>query len=336
MVGLFGPGNVAYRAARRALQGLAISEDALLKAAAIIGEGFRSLFNRPEAMALLDNLDDVQHEDYWQRVLRYCMFGDLQSVMDEFLHFHLSNSGVKSDDDLLKAAEGIRESMALKASPVNLFNPMDPKNSFHVNTRFAVRFGAAKGGAKTDEKSENRMTAVQQAFNSPFWPMVLSSTSVGQEGVDFHWWCHSLVHWNLPSNPVDIEQREGRVHRFGGHAVRKNIAQKYRDLAFEMANGSPWPAMFEAAHADRSDDVKEKLGDLWPWWVFPGEAQIETWIPSLPFSRDLEREERLRRLRAVYRVAFGQPRQEELGMLLTDGNGKFEPIDLRPPDLIRK
>jgi hypothetical protein len=135
---------------------------------------------------------------------------------------------------------------------------------------------------------------------------------------------------------VDIEQREGRVHRFGGHAVRKNIAQKYRDLAFEMANGSPWPAMFEAAHADRSDDVKEKLGDLWPWWVFPGEAQIETWIPSLPFSRDLEREERLRRLRAVYRVAFGQPRQEELGMLLTDGNCKFEPIDLRPPDLIRK
>jgi hypothetical protein len=332
MVGLFGPGNVAYRATRRALQGLSISEDVLLKAAAIIGEGFRSLFNRPEAMALLDNLDDVPHEDYWQRVLRYCMFGDLQSVMDEYLHFHLSNSGVKSDDDLLKVAEGIRESMALKASPVNLFNPADPKNSFHVNTRYAVRFGAAKGGAKTDEKSENRMTAVQQAFNSPFWPMVLSSTSVGQEGVDFHWWCHSLVHWNLPSNPVDIEQREGRVHRFGGHAVRKNIARKYRDLAFDESHASPWSAMFDAAHADRPDDVKEKLGDLWPWWVFPGEAQIETWTPSLPFSRDLEREERLRRLRAVYRVAFGQPRQEELGMLLAEGGTTFEPIDLRPPN----
>ena len=28
--------------------------------------------------------------------------------------------------------------------------------------------------------------------------------------------------WNLLSNPVDFEQREGRVHRFMGHAERKN------------------------------------------------------------------------------------------------------------------
>ncbi len=35
---------------------------------------------------------------------------------------------------------------------------------------------------------------------------------------------HSIVHWNLPSNPVDLEQREGRIHRYKGHALRKNIA----------------------------------------------------------------------------------------------------------------
>jgi hypothetical protein len=27
------------------------------------------------------------------------------------------------------------------------------------------------------------------------------------------------VHWNIPSNPVDFEQREGRVNRYAGHAV---------------------------------------------------------------------------------------------------------------------
>jgi hypothetical protein len=331
MLGLFGPGNVAYRALQRATQGMSISSDVVLKSAAIIGEGFRSLFNRPEAMALLDHLDVSSKEDYWQRVLTYCMYGDLQSVMDEYLHHHVSNSGVKNDDDLLRVADGIREAMALKASPVNLFNPENPKAPFHVNTRYAIRFGAAKGGAKTDEKSENRMTAVQSAFNSPFWPMVLSSTSVGQEGVDFHWWCHSLVHWNLPSNPVDIEQREGRVHRFSGHAVRKNVAWRYRASAFESAEENPWPALFSAAYNDRTDEVKEKLGDLWPWWVFPGESKIETWTPSLPFSKDVEREQRLQRLRAIYRMAFGQPRQEELAALLNSDDFEFLPIDLRPP-----
>jgi superfamily II DNA or RNA helicase len=65
-----------------------------------------------------------------------------------------------------------------------------------------------------------RKERVRAAFNSPFWPFVVVSTSVGQEGLDFHHYCHAITHWNLPSNPVDLEQREGRIHRYTGHAVR--------------------------------------------------------------------------------------------------------------------
>ena len=36
------------------------------------------------------------------------------------------------------------------------------------------------------------------AFTSPFWPFVLGATYIGQEGLDFHWYCHAVVHWNLP------------------------------------------------------------------------------------------------------------------------------------------
>ena len=72
-----------------------------------------------------------------------------------------------------------------------------PNAPLRFNARFALRYGSAKGTVKTDERSVERMSDVQAAFNSPFWPMVLASTSVGQEGIDFHWWCHSLVHWNL-------------------------------------------------------------------------------------------------------------------------------------------
>ena len=66
-----------------------------------------------------------------------------------------------------------------------------------------------------------------EAFNSPSRPFALASTSIGQEGQDFHPWCHAIVHWNLPGNPVDLEQRDGRVHRYEGHAVRRNVAARY-------------------------------------------------------------------------------------------------------------
>jgi hypothetical protein len=331
ILGLAGPGNIAYRSLKRTTSALHVEEATLVRAAALIGEGFRSLFNRPEAMSLIDMLYPDSLGPYWRRVLLYCMDGDLQAVLDEYIHHLVGNSSPAKDADIIDLAQKIRESMSLKASPVHLFNPRSPDNTFQVRTRFAVRYGSSTGKAKSDETSENRMTAVQQAFNSPFWPMVLASTSVGQEGVDFHWWCHSLVHWNLPSNPVDLEQREGRIHRFKGHAVRKNVARAHREEAFAADHPDPWEALFSAALEARTESTKAQLGDLWPWWVFPGESKIQTWSPALPFSKDLERETRLRRLRNLYRLAFGQPRQEQLIGLLGDQVSDFEPLDLRPP-----
>ena len=101
-----------------------------------------------------------------------------------------------------------------------------------MRIRFAMRFG----DDRSDEEAPlafdgappgTRKERVRAAFNSPFWPFVLVSTSVGQEGLDFHHYCHAITHWNLPSNPVDLEQREGRIHRYKGHAVRKNVAAAF-------------------------------------------------------------------------------------------------------------
>ena len=68
------------------------------------------------------------------------------------------------------------------------------------------------------ERLANR--SYREAFNSPFWPFVLATTSTGQEGLDFHLYCRDIVHWNLPSNPVDLEQREGRINRYDGLSIR--------------------------------------------------------------------------------------------------------------------
>ena len=43
---------------------------------------------------------------------------------------------------------------------------------------------------------------------------VLVSTEVGSEGLDFHF-CHHVVNYDLPWNPMVVEQRIGRIDRFG-------------------------------------------------------------------------------------------------------------------------
>jgi len=170
-----------------------------------------------------------------------------------------------------------------------------------------MRFGEEKND---DAQEVTRAEQVREAFNSPFWPFVLATTSVGQEGLDFHHYCHAVVHWNLPSNPIDLEQREGRVHRFKGHAVRKNLALKYRTTSLSGNVHDPWKELFAAGKHDRPDEAS----DLVPFWVYTcdGGSQIERHVPALPLSREVERFAVLRRSLAVYRMVFGQSRQEDL------------------------
>lgn len=163
---------------------------------------------------------------------------------------------------------------------------------------------------------------------------MLATTSVGQEGLGFHPYCHAVVHWNLPSNPVDLEQREGRVHRYKGHALRKNIASSFSAV---LGNGEtdPWSAMFEAARLGRP----EGENDLFPFWVAPdGEAKIERHVPALPHSREVIQKASLGRSLVLYRMVFGQNRQEDLVEYLAahlpkdkvDEVGELCRVDLSP------
>lgn len=332
LVGLAGPGNCAWRTLRRLTSGIpGITDSGILQAAARIGDAFRTLFNRAEVIALLDAT--ATDEPYWQRVLKYCFEGNLQAVLDEYLHGLLLNERPHDDHELLEVAATAAAAISFGRGRVQAFDPTQPDHPINFSPRFAIRYGNARGTTKGDAESTERLADVRSAFNSPFWPMVLASTSVGQEGVDFHWWCHSLVHWNQPANVVDLEQREGRVHRFRGHAVRKNVAARHRADALRSADPDPWSAAFAAAARTRPDHMNE----LWPSWVYPGDAKVQCWTPYFPLSREIERAERLRRDRALYRLAFGQPRQEDLlDLLEQQGVTRDEQrlhdlrIDLRP------
>lgn len=313
-IALAAPATAALRALTRQTGGAkSEARDGVRLDAARIGRAFLSLFNQPEAMALIRSING--DEPYWRRVLEYALAGNLQATLDEYTHILREDLGVPDAEPAHLSrviADKIVAVLALRTSTVGV-DHIRPSESgltwsgdaFRMRMRFAVRFGDEKSD---DPGTRNRASGVRAAFNSPFWPFVLVSTSVGQEGLDFHPYCHAVVHWNLPSNPVDLEQREGRVHRYKGHAVRKNLARTHRDAA--MNGPDPWAAMFAKAVAARPADSS----DLVPFWLFPieGGAQIERHVLASPLSRDRAKLTALRRSLAVYRMVFGQPRQEEL------------------------
>jgi hypothetical protein len=204
--------------------------------------------------------------------------------------------------------------LGLRASRVTYssIEPTDGRitsNTERLHTAFAMRFGDEEGGDRSTGDEPARASQLREAFNSPYWPFVLVTTAVGQEGLDFHPYCHVVVHWNLPTNPVDLEQREGRVHRFKGHAVRKNVATRHRAGAL-AGDGDPWTTAFALASGDRRPDDSE----LVPYWIYPLEhgAAIERHVLALSMSRELDRLGALRNALADNRLAFGQARQEDV------------------------
>lgn len=320
-----GAGVCALRALGRAItEAPDFEADDVRAAASHWAWSLRALFNTPEIMAAIEVEGDAT---YWRQVLHHGMDGNLQSVLDEYAQVLMaahSLGGESRPEQLRKLAEVFAEGSGLLASAqaMDFFRDgVHPADRRHIRTHFAVRYGRA---AAIDDKTVQRETQVREAFNSPFWPFVLASTSVGQEGLDFHHYSHTVVHWNLPSNPVDLEQREGRVHRYRGHAVRKNIATVHGSNPAVLGGANPWPTLFQLAAEERGE-----RSEIFPDWVYPlkGGASIERHVPLLPMSRGTQHYRRLIRTLGAYRLTLGQPRQADLIAYIGKGTEDQDPAD---------
>ncbi|MFW6600044.1 hypothetical protein ACQBAU_13010 [Propionibacteriaceae bacterium Y2011] len=330
-IAVHSPANIAWRALGRVVAGHeGVTRAGHWHAAAALAEGLRSLFNRPESMLLLDQLTAGSTSYYWQAVLEYCGWGNLQSVLDEHINHLYSDMGMPAltDELLLDAAKRVAGSASMRPSRYTALDPLDPEQPIAFTSRFALRYGN-----KRDATDDARMPEVREAFNSPFWPFVLASTSVGQEGIDFHRWSHAVVHWNTPANPVDFEQREGRIDRYAGHATRRNIAARHATGIFTGTDPNPWQTAFRLALDEQSN-----FGEFAPWWVYPGEAKIRRVVMPYAMSIDVPRLAQLKEEVTLYRLAFGQPRQQDMLELLSQNGAAADVelrremlLDLRPP-----
>lgn len=328
-IALGSPANCLYKCFRRYHNEEESSFEILNKALELAYD-FMLFFDKPESIAAVqineqekdnrfkENKDktDIQ----WNLVLRYCIDGNLQSVLDEYCHLLSSKNRTITD-----LAEAIASGLNLRTSTVKI-EGIENDHSSDLNYKllrchYAVSFG--NQNLETEE-GKSRASDVISNFNSPFRPFVLASTSLGQEGLDFHFYCRKIMHWNLPYSPVEFEQREGRINRYKGLVIRQNLAAKYK-MELQLTRDI-WDELFKIAEKRESTDTGKP--QIVPFWYTESldNIRIERIVPLFPLSKDVIHYKEIISLLTLYRLTFGQPRQEELIKSFKDLAGDEEKL----------
>lgn len=177
-----------------------------------------------------------------------CLFG-LAPFVEDILSRYVSDeelSEVDLDDfqtnpDELKT---IAEKVKLVVAMANNLDPTDPKlkavvtivdqkrnesgnhrvmifSSFRHTLRYlfeglrqsGVRVGMVHGGVADDERTSLRMRFEKEKANPDALDVLLFS-EVGCEGLDYQF-CDCMINYDLPWNPMRVEQRIGRIDRNG-------------------------------------------------------------------------------------------------------------------------
>jgi len=299
----------------------ALTDRAFQELVRLSWQGLRLYLDKPVFWAVMPKGKPV-------KVLqRACLEGNLEAVLDE--HFWMRRQSLSTREQGL--AQDLYEALNVSVGSFS-FHSVHPSGEPRIRVRChaAVPFGSTEDDERATtgaaDEAPPRSDEIRNAFNSPFWPHVLATTSVGQEGLDFHTWCSRILHWDLCSSPLELEQREGRIQRFAGLAVRRRLAHLLQgQLGNDAAEiGSLWNQVEAAANAHFQDDAS----GLSPWWVLEG-AHVERFVFSLPQSRDLEKFKLLKEQRLIYRLMLGQPNQEDLLEFLSSGGPKVTEL-LRP------
>lgn len=293
-------------------------------------------FDSPENVAVVNDIynpkpedddegdDDQENEGdgkktkiYWKNALKYCGDGCLQAVLDEFYDLLGTSNFKRVIDKFLSSINLFNASYEIDTRD-NFISGKDENKTFKMRTHYAVCFTKAKD----DNSGVNRRDSVRNTFNSPFKPFVLATTSVGQEGLDFHNYCRKIVHWNLPRNAIEIEQREGRINRYKCLAIRQSIARDYNFIRPEKYH-KIWDNLYKQI------PEKKEYSHLYPFWCYIKEnnediVKIERILLEYVSSKDRFMYENLEETLYKYRMTLGQPNQEELCKFLQKELGNDE------------
>ena len=131
---------------------------------------------------------------------------------------------------------------------------------------------------------------------------VLIATEAGGEGINLQF-CHHIINYDLPWNPMRLEQRIGRIHRLGqekdvkiyNFAVKETVEDHILKLLYEKIQ------LFENVIGELDDiltklefgNIEDHLMDIFNHSSTEGEMKVkmENLTSMIQFAQDLKGEE---------------------------------------------
>lgn len=187
-------------------------------------------------------------ESSLESIITYCENGCLDDVLCEFVYLY----GKNSKNDIKKIFE--------------FYGDDTPS--------FAIKLD------DTSISVCDKKPTLRRNFNSPFAPFVIATTSIGTEGIDFHLYCDRLIHYCLPNNFVEWEQKNGRIDRRDSLAVRRWWAKP----------NNMWQLL-------EREEIEKESGGLSPHWN-SGQGGLHYYYL---YVKDSEEEDELMNFRELVR-----------------------------------
>lgn len=277
-----------------------------------------------EGFALRDSGGTLQMDvdSLRQSIKDYCEEGKLQYVLQELEY--IGNAAYLSDEHNVHEATEIYITLYEHTKDGRLQISRTGDNQKSAERPVETYYARCIGSGNDDDKV-NSISKLQAAFNSPFAPFVFATTSIGQEGLDFHNYADRMVHLSIPANPTDFEQREGRINRYNCLAVRKAVMEWYGNKEETRMCSDDIPKLldnaFEAAKASLCEESNQKLNcGIIPHWLVARKkddnklevAGIKRLVPYFYNSSMMEKYHNMLKLLQLYRSVIGQADADEL------------------------
>ena len=168
-----------------------------------------------------------------------------------------------------------------------------------INQRFpSAGVEVLKGG---DHGSK---VAAERRFRRPDGPRVLICTAAGREGINLQF-ARILINHDLPWNPMDVEQRIGRIHRYG----QQYTAQVYNLVSADTIEGQIYLLLEQkltaiAAALGKVDESGQVAEDLRAQIL----GQLSERVSYDKLYQEAIRDPKLRRTRQELEVALDNAR----------------------------
>jgi superfamily II DNA/RNA helicase len=117
------------------------------------------------------------------------------------------------------------------------------------------------GGKTVDERRE-----AQWKFATPDAQILIATDAAG-EGINLQF-CRLLINWDIPWNPNRLEQRMGRIHRFG---------QKEDVLVFNVVASNTREGRVLETLLTKLDVIRDSMGDDRVYDVIQDVLQMSAW-----------------------------------------------------------